>query len=151
MNLDSVTIRPARQTDLPSLVTLESRTHINPWSEKLISQSLSGAHLIWVAHLNDQIVGYLVVMPIVDQWELLNVAVDSDFQGKGIGSLWMKHLKSQASQNHIKQVFLEVRESNAAAISLYCKVGFERVGLRKNYYPASSGREDALVMQININ
>ena len=72
------------------------------------------------------------------------------FQGKGLGRYMMQYLISQANNAQIKQLFLEVRKSNLVAISLYKSLDFYRIGIRKNYYRTPSGREDAIVMQLEI-
>ena len=85
-------------------------------------------------------------MTVLDEVTLMDIVVSDNYQGKGLGKLLLQHLLDQCHQNNIQQVWLEVRESNAAAISLYDKAGFIVVEQRENYYPSAKGKEDALIM-----
>jgi ribosomal-protein-alanine N-acetyltransferase len=76
----------------------------------------------------------------------MDIVVHDAHQGNGLGQSLLEHFMDQCSQNNIQQIWLEVRESNAAAIHLYDKAGFILVEQRVNYYPSSKGKEDALIM-----
>lgn len=142
-----VTITTARFEDLASILQIERAAHISPWSEGMLAASLNGKDYFWKAELNHEIIGYLVVMQVVQQLELLNIVVSPAHQAKGLGKKLMQHLTDFALANRIHSTFLEVRRSNQTAIALYQKLGFEQVGVRKNYYPDEKQPEDALVMQ----
>ena len=147
--------RRATLDDLPQVVQIEQQVHRNPWSEALLRDSFLGQHLVWVAEnsarqpseQDSTLLGYMIVMPVCDQWELLNLAVSQAFQGKGFGQKWIEFLVTQAHEQRVSELLLEVRQSNDSAIGLYGKNGFTTVGRRKNYYPLADGREDALLMQ----
>jgi len=141
-------IEPASTDDLTDFIKIEIDAHILPWSEKMLQQSLEGEHLCWKLTLNNDLMGYMFVMRVIDQMELLNIVIAKNRQGKGYGGALLQHLDFFAKQHQLKSTFLEVRESNSNAIHLYQKYGFEQVGLRKNYYASPNGREDAILMQL---
>lgn len=91
--------------------------------------------------------GYAVQMLIIDEAHLLNISIVPDRQKKGQGHLLLAHLKQQALIQGANCMFLEVRPSNTHALAFYRRRGFEQIGLRKGYYPAAQGREDAVVMR----
>ncbi|MGC8698313.1 MAG: ribosomal protein S18-alanine N-acetyltransferase, partial [Halothiobacillus sp.] len=84
--------------------------------------------------------------PILNEWHVLNLSVDPPQQRQGVGRALLRFMIEQARQSKIQSLWLEVRESNTPARALYAAHGFAKVGLRKAYYPAKSGREDALVL-----
>ena len=94
----------------------------------------------------DQCQGFCVYDQVATEAELLLVAVASDYRRQGLGSLMVHHMLQQLQTEKIERVFLEVRQSNLAAIQLYETMGFNQVGVRPNYYPAEQGREDALLL-----
>jgi ribosomal-protein-alanine N-acetyltransferase len=87
-------------------------------------------------------------MLVTDEVHLLNLTVASDFQKKGVGRALLNFLIADALEQQAKKMILEVRRTNLAAIFLYESSGFDQIGLRKNYYPAHLGREDAIVMEM---
>ena len=141
-------IEPGTIDDLGVLHTLERRAHISPWSRAMLRDSLSSNHLCWKLSIDNQICAYLITMKALDELELLNIVVAPAKQGLGLGEHLMQHLNLFATENNFMRIFLEVRASNFAAIHLYKKSGFKQVGLRRNYYPALRGGEDALVMRL---
>ena len=117
----------------------------------MLIESLNGKELFWKASIDADLVGYVVVLEVLEQLELLNIAVRKSYQGLGIGQTLLNFLEKYARDNSIKKVFLEVRESNTVAINLYKKFNFEQVGYRKNYYSTKNGKENGLVMVLNFN
>ena len=87
---------------------------------------------------------------IVDECHLLNLCVRQEARGQGLGTKMIQYLINQARQKDMGSIFLEVRVSNDAAIRLYDKLGFNEIGIRRGYYPDTSGREDALVLAYEI-
>ncbi|WP_444998196.1 ribosomal protein S18-alanine N-acetyltransferase [Aliikangiella sp. IMCC44359] len=150
VNKTNKLIRFANLSDLPDIINNENSAHYSPWSEKLLAESIEGGHLVWVIEIDSQIVGHLIVMSVIEQWELLDIVIAPCQQGKGLGKLCMEHLQKEAKLKYVKSIFLEVRVSNQAAIKLYKKFGFVEVGRRKKYYQCVTGREDALVMQYSF-
>jgi ribosomal-protein-alanine N-acetyltransferase len=86
----------------------------------------------------------------VDEADLLDIAIAARHQRHGLGRSLLDEMMALARRTGMRRVLLEVRASNAAAIGLYRKAGFADIGLRRDYYPASSGREDAIVMGRNL-
>ena len=104
----------------------------------------------WVLEVSGCIVGHGILSVGAGEAHLLNICVNPDFQGKGYGRVLVEHLVSQARSQAAISMFLEVRVSNQIAYQLYEKLGFNEVGVRENYYPAFVGREDALVLAIEL-
>ncbi|MFA7399204.1 MAG: ribosomal protein S18-alanine N-acetyltransferase, partial [Sideroxydans sp.] len=96
--------------------------------------------------LDKEMAGYAVMMLAVDEAELLDIAIDHEHQRKGIGHKLLEAMLSLARHENMRRMVLEVRASNQAAIALYRASGFEQIGLRRDYYPATNGREDAILM-----
>ena len=149
--IDPVTGNPLRLrtmslADLDQVCTLEALIFKSPWSRKAFENEVTknSFSLPWVVTENDKILAYSVAWLIVDEMHIGNFAVDPAYQKRGIASWLMQNIISQADNSHVRQINLEVRRSNTAAISLYKKFAFKIVGVRKNYYKAE--HEDALLM-----
>jgi ribosomal-protein-alanine N-acetyltransferase len=100
--------------------------------------------------LNEEIIGFSVMMFVLDECHLLNISIKKSMQKKGYGSHFLKELIRRARLAHSKTIYLEVRTSNHAAIHLYDKYGFNEMSIRKDYYRAKEGREDAVLMGLVI-
>lgn len=126
------------------LLNIEEQAQLTPWSALMFESSFKTGDKVVGAFLNQQLVGFSVTQILLDELNLLNIAVHPAYQGQGIGNALLKALCLAAGKHPI---FLEVRTSNKNAIQLYQKYGFKEVGLRKNYYalPQSQAREDAFV------
>lgn len=140
-----VEIFPMNENDLDAVAALESSVQAFPWSRGNFADSLAAGHSVWVCRIGGDLVGFSVVMLVVDEAHLLNVAVCRRYQGKGYGARLLQHAMQQARLDGASQLFLEVRPSNQRALELYQHFGFRQIGLRRGYYPAAVGREDALV------
>jgi [ribosomal protein S18]-alanine N-acetyltransferase len=101
----------------------------------------------WVVRIGGELVGFSIVMRVLDEAHLLNIGVADRYQGKGYGARMLRNAMACARQGGASRIFLEVRPSNARAVELYRHFGFRQIGLRKDYYPAVAGREDALVFE----
>lgn len=169
-----ISLRHFRASDLPSLLAIEQQVHLSPWSEQSFQPCLTGRYQCLVAtespdnnaahddgQNNEQnngqgnatILGYAIVQQLGPEAELLNIAVAKNAQGKGIGRQLIQQLSRDLETAGAEQIFLEVRQSNQAAISLYESEGFSELGIRKNYYPLAngkSGREDALILGLTL-
>jgi [ribosomal protein S18]-alanine N-acetyltransferase len=131
---------------------IESACHITPWRLSELQASVPAGHLAKaLLTVQDELLGYSVWMPNVDDWELLNLTVKPDQQGRGLGRHLLAQGLSDAQQSGALGVFLEVRPSNVAALALYHAVGFTTVGRRKNYYRTADAslKEDALIMRVD--
>lgn len=142
-----VDMLPMGDADLDAVTALEASVQAFPWSRGNFADSLTAGHSVWVCRIGGELVGFAVLMLVLDEAHLLNFAVCRRFQGQGLGARLLLHsLKAAAGHGAVK-LFLEVRPSNYKAIALYRDFGFRQIGLRRGYYPASEGREDALVFE----
>ena len=147
---DTPVIAPLELDDLPSLMPIERAGHRYPWSERVFQDCWHSGYYLDGAFLGETLLGFSVVIPVLDEWHLLNLCVAPAVQRQGIGRSLLDYLLDQATKAEVTSVWLEVRVSNEAARQLYVTRGFETVGRRRDYYPAPSpaprGREDALVL-----
>lgn len=144
----AVFLRIMDETDLDWVVAVEQRVHCVPWSRKGFEQSLNDGLSFMITDRQDTRLGYLVCMPVLDEVHLLNIAVDHSHQGEGVAQMALIALVSRLSGTDYRQILLEVRESNQVARHIYRKLGFQNDGLRKDYYPTSTGRENAQLMSL---
>lgn len=139
-------IRAMTEADVPAVILVENQIYEFPWTDRNFLDSLRADYHMHCMWLDEALVGYIVMMHVVDEFHLLNLSIRADLQGLGHGKHLLQWGLSQAKLAGATGMLLEVRPSNAAAKGLYDKEGFKLIGARKNYYPAHSGREDALVM-----
>lgn len=138
--------RPMRADDLDAVAAIEARAYAFPWTIGIFRDCLSSGYHCWVADDGVGIVGYGVLSVGADEAHLLNLCVDPEWQGRGLGRRLLRRMLDLARWHLVHRVFLEVRPSNPAAIALYASEGFDEIGLRPDYYPAEQGREAAIVM-----
>lgn len=136
---------PMNERDLDAVAALEAELQAFPWSRGNFADSLQAGHSVWVLRLGGELIGFSVVMSVIDEAHLLNIGVARRFQGRGYGARLLRHAMTAAKLGGGERMFLEVRPSNEQAVDLYRHFGFRQIGLRKAYYPAAIGREDALV------
>lgn len=134
------------EPDLASVMVVEESGHAYPWTEGIFRDCMRTGYRCEVAELGEEIVAFSVLQIAVGEAHILNVCVHSKRRHKGIGSAVLTRLMGMAEQAQVHSIFLEVRPSNRAALGLYEKFGFIEVGLRKQYYPTATGREDALIL-----
>jgi [ribosomal protein S18]-alanine N-acetyltransferase len=140
-------MRPMTVRDLNAVLAIENRAYSFPWTRGNFVDSLAaGYHTLVLADAAVGIVGYFVAMAGVDEMHLLNLTVAPAWQGQGLGSRLLDALEDQCRRLALAAIWLEVRGSNERARALYRQRGFGEVGLRRGYYPAPQGREDAIVM-----
>ncbi|MES2917596.1 MAG: ribosomal protein S18-alanine N-acetyltransferase [Pseudomonadota bacterium] len=141
-------IRSLDLADLPAALALEKRAHAFPWSQGNFGDAHASGYYMVVMEEGGRLIGYGIVQVILDEGHLLNITVDPDLHGRGLGRTLLQHLLDYAAQK-TDTLFLEVRPSNRRAIALYQAAGFNEIGLRRHYYPAvGGGREDALLMAL---
>ena len=136
---------PMNEHDLASVTALEATLQDFPWTRGNFADSLTAGYSVWVCRLGGELVGFSVVMSVIDEAHLLNIGVGAHFQGQGYGARLLRNAMEAARLGGAGKLFLEVRPSNERAVELYRHFGFRQIGLRKGYYPAKTGREDALV------
>lgn len=146
MEINKITVRAATAQDVPALARLERQLFSDAWSESMLSDCLEQTHYSLTVGVrgNGDVVGYLISTHIAGEAELLRIGVDQGQRRQGIGRLLMECFTELCARRETPDAFLEVRRSNAGAISLYERFGFETVGKRKNYY--HHPEEDALLM-----
>lgn len=148
--IPGIRIRRMVREDIPAVAALEKKTFSEPWNEKGFEDALLGSQNIFLTAVGkeDLIAGYIGLYGSFDEGDITNVAVAEEFRGLGIGFLLVESIKEMASSQGIRQIFLEVRASNAAARALYRKAGFEACGQRKDFYREPV--EDAILMRAGI-
>ena len=146
-----VKFRAMAPSDVPSVGAIERSSYAFPWSEGIFRDCLRVGYLCRVAEIEGGIVAYGVVAMGAGESHILNLCVRGDLRGRGVGRQMLMLLLERARQAGMAETFLEVRPSNLLAIALYQSVGFVQVGLRKGYYQAVEGREDALVLKLELN
>ncbi len=134
------------EADLDAVARIEREVHAHPWTLGNFSDALRSQYQCKVVELDNQIVGFALLMLAVDEAELLDIAIAAPQQRKGFGRKLLDEMMALARSHTMQRMVLEVRASNAAAIALYRKAGFADIGLRRDYYPALNGREDAILM-----
>lgn len=151
----SFTDRVMTEADIPAVLDMERLACPHPvhaWSEENYRSSLRSGYWMRVRTQADtgRIVGVCVAMDGVDEMHLLNIAVDKALHGGGLARGLLDTLYAFCRQAGVPLLWLEVRPSNERALGVYRRQGFIEVGVRKGYYPAPGGREDALVMRLNL-
>lgn len=142
----AVAIRPMREGDIDAVMDIERRGYPFPWTPGIFRDCLRVGYNAWVCLERGTIRGYALMSCGGGEAHLLNICVDPDYQGQGLGQVLLRHVLWQAGRLGADQLFLEVRPSNTRAIRLYDAMQFSEVGRRRNYYPAEQGREDALIL-----
>lgn len=132
--------------DIDDVLSMEQQIHAYPWTRGNFADALQSGYICKVAESEEQLVGYAVLMPGVDEAELLDVGIAAPQQRRGYGRKLLEAMLILARGLGKSRMVLEVRASNTAAIGLYQACGFTQIGLRRGYYPAANGREDAILM-----
>ena len=143
-------LRPMRDDDLVAVHALEVRAYEFPWTMGIFRDCLRADYPAWVLQMDDRVAGYCLMSIAAGEAHVLNVSVSAEAQGKGYGRRLLRRLIDIARWHRASRVFLEVRPSNTRAIGLYHDMGFNEIGRRPGYYPAAKGREDALVMALEL-
>lgn len=137
--------------DLAAVARLEAESYAFPWSEGIFRDCLRAGYYCCVAEQDGRCVAYAILSTGAGEAHVLNLCVDAACRRRGIGSLMLRRLVEHARDHGVREIYLEVRPSNAAAIRLYETRGFARIGLRKAYYQAADGREDAVVLRRQLD
>jgi ribosomal-protein-alanine N-acetyltransferase len=156
---------PMQVADLDEVLKIESVSHIHPWTKGNFSDSLAAGHwaycirpqseqMVKGSYLDPAILwAYCILFPAVDELHLLNITVSPHLRKLGLGQRMMAAIEGVTAQQKMPRIILEVRPTNTPALALYQKLGYEQIGVRKNYYPVSpetGSREDALVLAKSI-
>lgn len=142
---------PMQAQHLDGVLAVEALAHAHPWGRAHFTEALQAGNEAQVLLADSCLLGYFVAMPGVDEVHLLNITVAPLYQRQGWSRVMLDALALWARGRGAVQIWLEVRLGNERAQQVYAAQGFERVGLRKDYYPADAGaREDAVVMMLNL-
>ena len=142
-----VVIRSMRSSDIAEVVTIERASYQFPWSEGIFRDCLRVGYVCRVITVSRQVMAYGVMSLGAGEAHILNLCVGETYRCRGVGRRLLSSLIERATAAGMGDAFLEVRPSNTAAIRLYLALGFEQVGMRRGYYQAVSGREDAAVLR----
>ena len=145
-SLALVAVSPAQ---LDPLYELETAAHSHPMPKATLQGNLGRYHCVGL-RAGERWLAFALVSVVVGEAELLDIVVDPAEQGRGVGRLLLEAVLDEL-QGQAERMFLEVRESNDSAIGLYSALGFVEVGVRHGYYPAAKGREDALLMALELD
>ncbi len=149
---------PMCRQNLEQVLAIECASYRYPWTTGIFEDCLRVGYSCWVLGKSEvaepvggqTIAGYAILTAAAGEAHILNLVVDPELRGRGLGKRLLARMIDLARWHNAKTVFLEVRPSNQAAVRLYSGAGFETVGTRNGYYPAAEGREDAWVMSKQV-
>lgn len=147
---DILRIRKMNKEDIPAVVEIEKQVYNYPWSEGIFKDCFTAGYKCWVCEDMEKVVAYAILSLAAGEAHIMNICVDPAEQKQGIGQKMVEKLIEAVRDRKINSMFLEVRPSNNTAIALYKRLGFNELGLRKDYYPAEEGREDALMLGMEL-
>ena len=151
LQVSKLRLRPMREGDLSFVTAIERDAYPFPWTAQIFRDCLRVGYSCWVADLQGQVEAYGVMSVSVGECHILNLCVRPELQRQGIGRRMLAHLIHLARKHGAETALLEVRPSNRPAIALYEQEGFAEVGVRRQYYPAANGREDALILAKDLS
>jgi [ribosomal protein S18]-alanine N-acetyltransferase len=142
-----VDLRPMHEFDIPVIAAIEKAAYQFPWSEGIFRDCLRVGYVCRVLDVGGDLGGYGIMSVGAGEAHILNVCIREEFRSRGLARKVMVYLLERARAAGMSEAFLEVRPSNVAAARLYHSMGFEQVGIRRGYYQATVGREDAAVLR----
>jgi [ribosomal protein S18]-alanine N-acetyltransferase len=145
-----LSLRPMQLDDLDAIMQIEPTIYSHPWTRGNFSDSLNSGYSAWVLEEKDEMIGYALLMLVMDEAHLLNLSIAKHRQKQGLGRYLLEHMLKIARSHNAANMFLEVRTSNISAIALYENMGFCEMAVRRGYYPAKAGREDAVLMGLAL-
>ncbi|AXE28832.1 ribosomal-protein-alanine N-acetyltransferase [Chromobacterium phragmitis] len=144
-------VRLFQPTDPQQLADLEQLATAHPWRVGQYRDSLAAGYPCYGLFGDDgSLMGFALIMRVLDEAEILNIVIAKPHQGQGLGCQLMQSMLQHLHDDCCRRLFLEVRESNVPARKLYQRCGFRQCGLRKNYYPVNGGREHAILMEASL-
>ena len=139
-------LRPMRASDIDRVMEIEPVIYTHPWTRGNFEDSMRVGYSCWVIDSGRVVIGYGVLMIGVREAHLLNLSVAPEWQRRGLGRTLLEHFVRIGRDSDAQQMFLEVRPSNTSARRMYSDYGFRDISIRRGYYPAAGGREDAILM-----
>lgn len=143
-------LAPMREPDLDEVLAIENAIYSHPWTRGNFADSLRAGYACRTLRLGGELIGYFVVMVAAREAHLLNLSIAARHQRAGRGSALLAEAAALAGSLRARSLFLEVRPSNRGAQALYTRFGFRKIAVRRGYYPAPQGREDALVLTLAL-
>ena len=148
---EAVDIRPMNELDVPVVGVIERAGYQFPWSEGIFRDCLRVGYVCRVVEVSGEMAGYGIMSVGAGEAHVLNVCVREEYRCRGLARQMLLYLLDRARTAGMYEAFLEVRPSNTAAARLYRSLGFEQVGIRRGYYQAALGREDAQVLRRRLH
>lgn len=146
-------LKPMTAADLPTALATEAACYPEPWSQRIFQDCIAARSKGYRCHmllLEEVVIGHAVLTLIAGELELLNFCLHPSHQGRGLAGVYLAALIAELSEQGAAKIFLEVRRSNTPARRLYLAAGLQEIGVRKNYYRAEGGREDAVLMGADL-
>jgi len=143
-------LRPMHAADLDRIMEIEPVIYTHPWTRGNFEDSMRVGYSCWVIDCGGVVTGYGVLMIGVREAHLLNLSIAPEWQGRGLGRTLLEHFVRIGRDSDAQQMFLEVRPSNTSARRMYADYGFRDISVRRGYYPAAGGREDAILMGLML-
>ena len=141
-----VRVRPMQEVDLTAVIKLEKQSYLFPWPSWIMRRALRTGFSCWVVERRGEILGYGIMSMRKELVHIMNMCVAKRYRSQGIGRRILIQMLVAARAHNCVRAWLEVRPNNYSAIHLYKRLGFRKIGMRKNYYPARWGRQHALIM-----
>ncbi len=146
----AIQIRPMSESDISDVIAIERASYQFPWSEGIFRDCLRVGYVCRVVTVSERIIGYGVMSVGAGEAHILNLCIHESYRCNGVGKKLLTFLLDRGTASGMTEAFLEVRPSNTSAIRLYLSLGFEQVGMRRGYYQAVGGREDAAVLKLAL-
>ena len=135
---------------LDAVMAIERRIYQHPWTRGNFADSLEAGYHCWIVECCGANAGYSVIMIAAGEAHLLNLSIAAEWQRRGLGAALLRFIVKLARDYAASRIYLEVRPSNIPGRVLYARAGFAEIGLRRGYYPADSGREDAVMLALDL-
>ena len=144
------TYHPMHIDDLEYIYKLELDSYRFPWTKEILRDCILYKYDSYSVFIDDTLVGYIISKISFPETHILNLTVDINYRNNGIGQALIELTINDARIRNSQDIILEVRSRNFIAQSLYSKLGFEKIGVRKGYYDSENGREDAFVLRLKL-
>ncbi|MBT8142730.1 MAG: ribosomal protein S18-alanine N-acetyltransferase [Gammaproteobacteria bacterium] len=146
-----VSLRRMQESDLDQVLAIETQSYPVPWTRGIFSDCLKVGYPAWVLLDGETIIGYILISVGANEAHLLNICIAPAQRRKGLARKLLSDMINLLQEKHVDTLFLEVRVSSKPAIALYEAMGFEQIGLRKDYYKTQSGKEDAVTYKMDLS
>ena len=151
LDLSQLKITQADEALAVTAHSIHCEAQYAPWSQATFLDCTTAPYECWVMLSDGQVIGFAILLVVLDEVTLMDIAISAELRGQGAGKRMLDFVINRCKQLNASNCFLEVRESNLAAHTLYLNRGFELLERRKGYYPTKDGREDALMMSLPIS